>query len=157
MNCDHSSVLVGETNTKQVDALCAPILGIHMNPEELIFSFLGEIAALVDTLVAKTRAWEEDHGISFTYDGVPLLAMLDEYAMLRHEREEEKRRLRVSFQGQQRAVGLAYFTLILSLLITLFALYRTRRSITSSKTQNRKPSLVQDPAQPGQFLLATRR
>lgn len=57
----------------------------------------GENAALVDTLVAKTRAWEENHDMSFTYDGVPLLAMLDEYAMLRHEREEEKRRLRVSF------------------------------------------------------------
>lgn len=53
--------------------------------------------ALVETLVAKTGAWEEDHGISFTYDGVPLLAMLDEYAMLRQEREEEKRRMRVSF------------------------------------------------------------
>jgi hypothetical protein len=52
--------------------------------------------ALVDTLVAKTRAWEEDRGIQFAYDGVPLLAMLDEYAMLRQEREEEKRRMRVS-------------------------------------------------------------
>ena len=50
----------------------------------------------MDTLVAKTRAWEEDRGVSFTYDGVPLLAMLDEYAMLRHDREEEKRRMRVS-------------------------------------------------------------
>lgn len=47
-------------------------------------------------LIAKTRAWEEDRGISFIYDGVPLLAMLDEYTMLRHEREEEKRRMRVS-------------------------------------------------------------
>lgn len=61
-----------------------------------IVSF-GENAALVETLVAKTRAWEETHDMSFTYDGVPLLAMLDEYAMLRHEREEEKRRMRVSF------------------------------------------------------------
>ncbi|CAL9017798.1 unnamed protein product [Prunus brigantina] len=50
--------------------------------------------SLVDTLVAKTRGWEEDRGISFTYDGVPLLAMLDEYAMLRQDREEEKRRMR---------------------------------------------------------------
>lgn len=63
-----------------------------------IVSF-GVYAALVDTLVAKTRAWEETHDMSFTYDGVPLLAMLDEYAMLRHEREEEKRRMRVSFIG----------------------------------------------------------
>ena len=54
-------------------------------------------AALVDTLVAKTRAWENDHGLTFMYDGVPLLAMLDEYAMLRHDREEEKRRLKVSY------------------------------------------------------------
>lgn len=51
---------------------------------------------MVDTLVAKTRAWEEEHSMSFAYDGVPLLAMLDEYGMLRQEREEEKRRLRVS-------------------------------------------------------------
>lgn len=54
-------------------------------------------AALVETLVTKTRAWEEERGIPFTYDGVPLLAMLEEYAMLRHEREEEKRKMRVSF------------------------------------------------------------
>lgn len=62
-----------------------------------LYYFLGH-AALVDTLVAKTRAWEEEHGISFAYDGVPLLAMLDEYAMLRQEREEEKRRMRVSIK-----------------------------------------------------------
>lgn len=54
-------------------------------------------AGLVDTLVAKTRTWEEEHGFTFAYDGVPLLAMLDEYAVLRHDREEEKRRMRVSF------------------------------------------------------------
>lgn len=51
--------------------------------------------ALVDSLVNKTRVWEQDRDIQFTYDGVPLLAMLDEYAMLRQDREEEKRRLRV--------------------------------------------------------------
>ena len=46
--------------------------------------------------MAKTRAWEADHGMTFTYDGVSLLAMLDEYSMLRHERDEEKRRMRVT-------------------------------------------------------------
>jgi protein regulator of cytokinesis 1 len=46
--------------------------------------------------VAKTRAWEENHGLSFTYDGVPLLAMLDEYVVLRQEKEEEKKKMRVS-------------------------------------------------------------
>ncbi|KAL0406962.1 UNVERIFIED_CONTAM: microtubule-associated protein 1 [Sesamum latifolium] len=54
----------------------------------------GTNLALVDSLVAKTRAWEQDRGVTFTYDGVPLLAMLDEYVMLRHDREEEKKRLR---------------------------------------------------------------
>ncbi|KAA8523632.1 hypothetical protein F0562_010055 [Nyssa sinensis] len=70
--------------------------GAHLNLKraEKARILVNKIPALVDTLVAKTRAWEEDHGESFTYDGVPLLAMLDEYAMLRHDREEEKRRMR---------------------------------------------------------------
>jgi len=55
------------------------------------------VLAIVDTLVAKTRAWEQEHGMAFTYDGVPLLAMLDEYKVLRQEKEEEKRRMRVFF------------------------------------------------------------
>lgn len=70
--------------------------GAHLNLKraEKARILVNKIPALVDTLVAKTRAWEETHDMSFTYDGVPLLAMLDEYAMLRHEREEEKRRMR---------------------------------------------------------------
>ncbi|KAF2618093.1 hypothetical protein F2Q68_00040417 [Brassica cretica] len=56
---------------------------------------------MVDTLVAKTRAWEEDNSMSFEYDGVPLLAMLDEYTMLRQEREEEKRRLKEQKKQQE--------------------------------------------------------
>ncbi|KAG4166499.1 hypothetical protein ERO13_A13G136400v2 [Gossypium hirsutum] len=70
--------------------------GAHLNLKraEKARILVNKIPGMVDTLVAKTRAWEEDRGISFKYDGVPLLAMLDEYAMLRQEREEEKRRLR---------------------------------------------------------------
>ncbi|CAN6557779.1 unnamed protein product [Malus baccata var. baccata] len=70
--------------------------GAHLNLKraEKARILVNKIPALVDTLVAKTRGWEEERGISFTYDGVPLLAMLDEYAMLRQEREEEKRRMR---------------------------------------------------------------
>ncbi|XP_020264228.1 65-kDa microtubule-associated protein 1-like isoform X2 [Asparagus officinalis] len=79
--------------------------GAHLNLKraEKARILVNKIPALVDTLVAKTRTWEEDRGLSFTYDGVPLLAMLDEYAMLRHEREEEKRRMRdqKKFQEQQ--------------------------------------------------------
>ncbi|XP_058218804.1 65-kDa microtubule-associated protein 1-like [Rhododendron vialii] len=70
--------------------------GAHLNLKraEKARVLVNKIPALVETLVAKTRAWEEDRGLSFAYDGVPLLAMLDEYAMLRHDREEEKRRMR---------------------------------------------------------------
>ncbi|CAN1149678.1 65-kDa microtubule-associated protein 2 [Linum perenne] len=70
--------------------------GAHLNLKraEKARILVNKIPALVDTLVAKTRAWEEDRGMKFMYDGVPLLAMLDEYAMLRQEREEEKRRMR---------------------------------------------------------------
>ncbi|XVF33939.1 hypothetical protein REPUB_Repub18cG0014300 [Reevesia pubescens] len=70
--------------------------GAHLNLKraEKARILVNKIPGMVDTLVAKTRAWEEDRGMSFTYDGVPLLAMLDEYAMLRQEREEEKRRFR---------------------------------------------------------------
>ncbi|KAK2987048.1 hypothetical protein RJ640_004774, partial [Escallonia rubra] len=70
--------------------------GAHLNLKraEKARILVNKIPALVDTLVAKTRQWEEERGLSFTYDGVPLLAMLDEYQMLRHDREEEKRRMR---------------------------------------------------------------
>ncbi|CAK9163893.1 unnamed protein product [Ilex paraguariensis] len=70
--------------------------GAHLNLKraEKARILVSKIPALVDSLVAKTGTWEQERGISFTYDGVPLLAMLDEYAMLRQDREEEKRRLR---------------------------------------------------------------
>ncbi|KAF5461145.1 hypothetical protein F2P56_020964 [Juglans regia] len=87
--------------------------GAHLNLKraEKARILVNKIPALVDTLVAKIRAWEDDHGVSFTYDGVPLLAMLDEYAMLRHEREEEKRRLRdqKKFHEQQSSEQEAIF------------------------------------------------
>ncbi|CAL9757282.1 unnamed protein product [Musa acuminata subsp. burmannicoides] len=70
--------------------------GAHLNLKraEKARVLVNKIPALVDMLVAKTHTWEEDRGMSFTYDGVPLLAMLDEYTMLRQEREGEKRKQR---------------------------------------------------------------
>ncbi|XP_011046720.1 PREDICTED: 65-kDa microtubule-associated protein 1-like [Populus euphratica] len=88
--------------------------GAHLNLKraEKARILVNKIPALVDTLVSKTRAWEEDHGIQFAYDGVPLLAMLDEYAMLRQEREEEKRRMRdqKKFHEQQNTEQDAIFS-----------------------------------------------
>ncbi|KAK6132981.1 hypothetical protein DH2020_033272 [Rehmannia glutinosa] len=70
--------------------------GAHLNLKraEKARILVNKIPALVDSLVAKTRVWEQERGITFSYDGVPLLAMLDEYVMLRHDREEEKKRLK---------------------------------------------------------------
>ncbi|CAA3021709.1 65-kDa microtubule-associated 1-like [Olea europaea subsp. europaea] len=70
--------------------------GAHLNLKraEKARILVNKIPALVDSLVSKTRTWEQDNGITFAYDGVPLLAMLDEYVLLRHDREEEKKRMR---------------------------------------------------------------
>ncbi|KAJ6388179.1 hypothetical protein OIU77_026700 [Salix suchowensis] len=57
---------------------------------------VNKIPVLVALLVAKTKSWEEERNKIFLYDGVPLLAMLEEYNMSRQEREEEKQRQRVS-------------------------------------------------------------
>ncbi|KAI7743966.1 hypothetical protein M8C21_031544 [Ambrosia artemisiifolia] len=70
--------------------------GAHLNLKraEKARILVSKIPGIVDTLVAKTQTWEEEHGITFAYDGVPLLDMLNEYSVLRHDREEEKRRIR---------------------------------------------------------------
>ncbi|RCV22412.1 hypothetical protein SEVIR_4G228400v4 [Setaria viridis] len=70
--------------------------GAHLNLKraEKARVLVNKIPAIVDTLVAKTQAWEQEHGMPFTYDGVPLLAMLDEYKILRQDKEDEKRRMR---------------------------------------------------------------
>jgi len=85
--------------------------------------------------------------MSFTYDGVPLLAMLDEYAMLRHERQEEKRRMRASFNDVMITIT-DYFCSFVFLLIThelkkvLMMFCRTRKSTMNSKAQIRNLCLV---------------
>ncbi|KAJ1380413.1 Microtubule associated protein [Sesbania bispinosa] len=65
--------------------------GAHLNLKR------AEKARILVNKIPGGTIWSNDrevHSVSFTYDGVPLLAMLDEYAMLRHEREEEKRRMK---------------------------------------------------------------
>ncbi|KAK9121846.1 hypothetical protein Syun_019463 [Stephania yunnanensis] len=55
---------------------------------------VNKIPALVDSLIAKTRSWEDERRKVFLYDEVPLLAMLEEYNLSRQEKEEEKQRQR---------------------------------------------------------------
>ncbi|MBA0711514.1 hypothetical protein Golax_010686, partial [Gossypium laxum] len=61
-------------------------------------------AALVDSLMAKTKSWEEERRKVFLYDEVPLLAMLEEYNLSRQEREEEKQRQRQMKKVQSQVV-----------------------------------------------------
>ncbi|KAL0299428.1 UNVERIFIED_CONTAM: microtubule-associated protein 3 [Sesamum radiatum] len=49
---------------------------------------------LPDTLTSKTTAWEKEKGVDFTYDGVRLLSMLEDYLVLRQEKELERKRQR---------------------------------------------------------------
>ncbi|TKY51958.1 65-kDa microtubule-associated protein 3 [Spatholobus suberectus] len=65
-------------------------------------ALVNKIPAMVDALTSKTIAWEKEKGIEFTYDGIRLLSMLEEYAILRQEKEQERRRQRdlKKLQGQ---------------------------------------------------------
>ncbi|XP_059656701.1 65-kDa microtubule-associated protein 8 [Cornus florida] len=65
---------------------------------------VNKIPALVDSLIAKTKSWEEERKKVFLYDEVPLLAMLVEYNMLRQEKEEEKHRQREKKKVQTQVV-----------------------------------------------------
>uniref|UniRef100_A0A2K1X271 Uncharacterized protein n=1 Tax=Populus trichocarpa TaxID=3694 RepID=A0A2K1X271_POPTR len=49
---------------------------------------------MVESLTSKVKAWELERKIPFLHDIAPLLHTLEEYTVLRREREEEKRRSR---------------------------------------------------------------
>ncbi|XP_047057011.1 65-kDa microtubule-associated protein 3 [Lolium rigidum] len=55
---------------------------------------VNKIPGMVDLLTTKIIAWENERGKEFTYDGVRLLSMLDEYMIVRQEKEHEKKRQR---------------------------------------------------------------
>ncbi|XP_004308160.1 PREDICTED: 65-kDa microtubule-associated protein 3 [Fragaria vesca subsp. vesca] len=65
-------------------------------------ALVNKLPAMVDALASKTIAWEKERGTEFTYDGVRLLSMLEEYTILRDEKEQERRRQRdqKKLQGQ---------------------------------------------------------
>ncbi|XP_028756450.1 65-kDa microtubule-associated protein 3 isoform X2 [Neltuma alba] len=57
-------------------------------------ALVNKMPAMVDALTSKAIAWEKERGIEFTYDGISLLSMLEEYNTLRQEKEQERRRQR---------------------------------------------------------------
>ncbi|KAM3398651.1 65-kDa microtubule-associated protein 3 [Capsicum galapagoense] len=65
-------------------------------------ALVNKLPAMVEALASKTTAWESERGIQFFYDGIPLLSMLEEYTILREEKELERKRQRdqKKLQGQ---------------------------------------------------------
>ncbi|KAL7147547.1 hypothetical protein ABFS83_06G114700 [Erythranthe nasuta] len=65
-------------------------------------ALVNKLPAMADTLASKIIAWQNENGIKFTYDGVCLLSMLEEYKVLRQEKELERKRQRdqKKLQGQ---------------------------------------------------------
>ncbi|MCO5614528.1 hypothetical protein L7F22_068811 [Adiantum nelumboides] len=70
--------------------------GAHINLKraEKARVTIQKLPALVETLIAKTTAWEEDNSGPFLYDGMRLLDVLEEHNLLREEKEQERRRMR---------------------------------------------------------------
>ncbi|OVA07703.1 Microtubule-associated protein [Macleaya cordata] len=63
---------------------------------------VNKLPAMVDALASKITVWENERGVEFTYDGIRLLSMLEEYSIVREEKEQERRRQRdqKKLQGQ---------------------------------------------------------
>ncbi|GJM89680.1 hypothetical protein PR202_ga05891 [Eleusine coracana subsp. coracana] len=55
---------------------------------------VNKIPGMVDILTAKIIAWEKERSTEFTYDGARLLSVLEEFMIVRHEKERERKRQR---------------------------------------------------------------
>lgn len=55
---------------------------------------VNKIPAMVDNLICKTIAWEDEKKKLFLYDGARLVTILEEYKLSRLQKEEEKKRSR---------------------------------------------------------------
>ncbi|KMT06009.1 hypothetical protein BVRB_7g163400 isoform A [Beta vulgaris subsp. vulgaris] len=49
---------------------------------------------MVESLTSKIWAWEKERGVELFYDGVSLLSLLEDYNILREEKEKERQRQR---------------------------------------------------------------
>ncbi|KAL6493811.1 hypothetical protein OROGR_031720 [Orobanche gracilis] len=70
--------------------------GVHKNLKRAEKSrvLVGKLPSLVESLTTKVKAWELEKGMPFLYNNTPLLRTLEEFAISRQNKEEEKRRSR---------------------------------------------------------------
>ncbi|CAA2999957.1 65-kDa microtubule-associated 6-like [Olea europaea subsp. europaea] len=70
--------------------------GTHINLKraERARITINKIPAMIDNLISKTLAWEDEQKKLFLYDGARLVSILEEYRLTRLRKEEEKKRAR---------------------------------------------------------------
>ncbi|KAG6483413.1 hypothetical protein ZIOFF_060058 [Zingiber officinale] len=70
--------------------------GFHLNLKraEKARAIVSKIPDMVDKLMNKIFVWENERQMPFLYDGVSLVSILEEYKLLRQQKEELKRRYR---------------------------------------------------------------
>ncbi|KAG6628390.1 65-kDa microtubule-associated protein 5-like [Carya illinoinensis] len=70
--------------------------GAHKNLKraEKARNLVSKIPSVCENLTAKVKAWEMEKGTPFLYDKETILCSLEEYIVLRQERQEEKRKFR---------------------------------------------------------------
>ncbi|PON31908.1 Microtubule-associated protein, MAP65/Ase1/PRC [Parasponia andersonii] len=70
--------------------------GAHINLKraERARVTVTKIPAMVDNLINRTLAWEDEKKTLFLYDGVRLVSILEDYKLSRQQKEEEKKKFR---------------------------------------------------------------
>lgn len=70
--------------------------GVHLNLKhaEKARVTASKIPGIVDNLISKAFAWEDERNMPFFYDGVRLISLMEEYKLARHQKDEEKKRFR---------------------------------------------------------------
>ncbi|TVU47783.1 hypothetical protein EJB05_07392 [Eragrostis curvula] len=70
--------------------------GAHLNLKraEKARVLVQKIPTMIENLIAKTFAWEDERNVPFLYDGVRLVAILEEQKLRRAQRDEDRRRNR---------------------------------------------------------------
>lgn len=112
--------------------------GAHLNLKraERARITVTKLPALVDALITRTRAWEEEKGMCFVFDGMRLLSMLNDYIFNRQEREDDKRRMRDQKRLQDQ------------FLIQQEAMYGSRPSPTKANSNNQGAKRLSRPSTP---------
>ncbi|XP_010242317.1 PREDICTED: 65-kDa microtubule-associated protein 6-like isoform X2 [Nelumbo nucifera] len=70
--------------------------GVHFNLKraEKARVTVTKIPSMIENLINKILAWEDERKMLFLYDGVRLIQILEDYKLTRQQKEEEKRRYR---------------------------------------------------------------